>query len=114
MSKSIRSVAVYFAVMIFFIMSLTGWFCGQSPIDPTGGPEVPATEGPSRQSNRVELAGAINESLSLTFSVRPGLSPIERPELVVGGFKSAGKWIDSSAVTLALEKLSSPCELPSR
>lgn len=31
MSKSIRSVAVYFAVMIFFIMSLTGWFCGQSP-----------------------------------------------------------------------------------
>jgi hypothetical protein len=31
MSKSIRSVAVYFAAMIFFIMSLTGWFCGQSP-----------------------------------------------------------------------------------
>lgn len=30
-SNSIRSIAVKFAVMIFFIMSLTGWFCGQSP-----------------------------------------------------------------------------------
>jgi hypothetical protein len=31
MAKTIRSVAVYFAVMIFFIMSLVGWFSGRSP-----------------------------------------------------------------------------------
>ncbi|MBE0534917.1 MAG: hypothetical protein IH624_04545 [Phycisphaerae bacterium] len=31
MTKTIRSVAVYFAVMIFFIMSLVGWFSGCSP-----------------------------------------------------------------------------------
>ena len=31
MDKSIKSIAVYFAVMIFFVMSFVGWFCGQSP-----------------------------------------------------------------------------------
>jgi len=31
MTKTIRSVAVYFAVMIFFLMSLVGWFSGCSP-----------------------------------------------------------------------------------
>jgi len=31
MTKIIRSIAVYFAVMIFFVMSLVGWFSGCSP-----------------------------------------------------------------------------------
>jgi hypothetical protein len=31
MTRPIRSVAVYLAVMLFFIMSLVGWFSGCSP-----------------------------------------------------------------------------------
>jgi hypothetical protein len=31
MQKEIRSTAVMFAVMFFFILSFVGWFCGLSP-----------------------------------------------------------------------------------
>ena len=31
MEKSIKSIAIYFAVMTFFVMSIIGWFCGVSP-----------------------------------------------------------------------------------
>jgi len=31
MTRTIRSIAVYFAVMIFFVMSLVGFSCGLSP-----------------------------------------------------------------------------------
>ncbi len=31
MHKTIRALAVYFAVMIFFIMAIVGWFAGCAP-----------------------------------------------------------------------------------
>ena len=31
MEKTFKSIAGYFAVMIFFVMSIVGWFCGHSP-----------------------------------------------------------------------------------
>jgi len=31
MHKSIRSIAMRFALLMFFVMAVVGWFCGQSP-----------------------------------------------------------------------------------
>ena len=51
-------------------------------------------------TNRIELAGAINETLSFRFAISPDRLPVEGPDLHVGSFISGKTRMDPAAVRL--------------
>jgi len=55
---------------------------------------------PGEAAPRVRLAGAINETLSFCFAIRPDGEAIQRPDVRVAPMTSAAGRIDPSAVTL--------------
>jgi hypothetical protein len=55
---------------------------------------------PGEATPRVRLAGAINETLSFCFAIRPDGDPIQRPDIRIAPMSSTAGRIDPSAVTL--------------
>ena len=56
--------------------------------------------GNKTRTERVKLEGAINETLSFVFAIRPDREPIPRPDLRVKPLTSVGARIDASAITV--------------
>jgi len=107
----LRSVIHLLAASGMFIAVSTGgcheagpivemWISQQAPHrDRSPGSQTPPKTdlaGPAR----VELAGAVNETLSFAFAVRPGTTLIEKPGFRLSPFNSVESTIDSSALTL--------------
>ncbi len=76
------------------------WTFSDSPIGAASVPEFSDEPTSVLGTNRVELAGAINETLSFRFAVRPGTCPIAKPDLRVAELTSFSSRIDPSVVQL--------------
>ncbi len=80
--------------------SVAVWIWDDLPRSSTWGQDSPDAANIEWTSNRVKLAGAINETLSFHFAVRAKERAVERPDFRVAPLVSVGSRIDPSVVSL--------------